>query len=121
MPADAPQRKDGDAFDVVLMHGPTDDGEGARVLRARPGRLDSGEVRPMREGRPLATGGEVVRLEQRPDAPSLFDVQVECTVPGAAPAPRAESHGGPAQVATPAYRDNWDFTFGARRDRDQLN
>jgi hypothetical protein len=77
MSADAPQRNEGDAFDVVLMHGPTQDGEGARVIRARPGRLDAGEVRPMREGRPLAAGGEVVRLEQRPNAPALFDVHVE--------------------------------------------
>jgi hypothetical protein len=119
MSADAPQPKNGDAFDVVLMHGPTDDGEGARVLRARPGRLDAGEVRPMREGRPLAVGGEVVRLEPRTGTPALFDVQVECTIPGPTGAPKAGGPTGPAQVATPAYRDNWDLTFGARRD--QLN
>jgi hypothetical protein len=120
MSEDAPQRKR-DAFDVVLMHGPTEDGEGARVLRARPGRLDAGEVRPMREGRPLGVGGEVVRLEPRVDAPALYDVQVEYTVPS--PSPDREAgppvRTGPAQVATPAYRDNWDHTFGTRRK--QLN
>jgi hypothetical protein len=115
MSADDPQREDGDTFDVVLMHGPTEDGEGARVLRARPGRIDAGEVRPMREGRPLA-GGEIVRLERRADAPAVFDVRVECVIPApAAGKGTSRSEGGPAQVATRAYRDNWELTFGSRQ------
>jgi hypothetical protein len=119
MPADGPPKEAGDAFDVVLMHAPTSDGEGARVLRARPGRIDAGEVRPMREGRPVAPGGEVVRLERRADAQALFDVHVECVVPPvatAAPSEQARGDGRPPQVATPAYRTNWELTFGARRD-----
>jgi hypothetical protein len=114
MSADAPDKKDHDAFDVVMLRGATDDGEGARVVRARPGRVESGEVRPMRDGRPLG-GGEIVRLEQRKDAPALFDVRVECELP-AMPAGATPSHGGPAQVATPAYRDSWERTFRSRRD-----
>jgi hypothetical protein len=116
MSADGPERKDGDAFDVVLMHGLTDDGEGARVLRARPGRIDSGEVRPMREGRALVAGAEVVRLERREDAPALFDVHVECAIPSA-PGSRAtaSAQSGPPQIATREYRENWELTFGARR------
>src|ERR1035438_2766899 len=47
----SPQDKDA-TFDVVMVHGATDDGAGAKVLRARPGRLDAGEGRPMREGKP---------------------------------------------------------------------
>jgi hypothetical protein len=117
MSGDGPQKEDGDAFDVVLMHGPTHDGEGARVLRARPGRIDAGEVRPMREGRPVVAGAEVVRLERRADAPALFDVHVECVIPGAvATVPAARPDGGPAQVATPAYRENWELTFGSRKN-----
>ena len=119
------REKNSKPFDVVLMGGATEDGEGARVLRARPGRIDAGEVRPMREGRPLA-GGEVVRLEPRADAPALFDVHVECVVPAGAgtatasmsgPPPTApsRSEGRPPQVATRAYRDNWEVTFGSRR------
>ena len=122
MSADGPEREQASDFDVVLMHGPTEDGEGARVLRARPGRIDAGEVRPMSEGRPLAAGGEVVRLERRAGALPVFDVRVECAIPAAravgpaaAPANRAAPpQSGPAQVATPAYRANWDHTFGAR-------
>jgi hypothetical protein len=122
MSQDEPQRN-GKAFDVVLLGGATDDGEGARVLRARPGRIDAGEVRPMRDGRPLS-GGEVVRLERRLDAPALFDVHVECVVPtpeasGGQQTPESSTDsrgdGGPPQVATRAYRDNWEATFGARR------
>ena len=62
MSSDADQKADGEAFDVVLVHGATGDGEGARVLRARPGHIEAGEVRPIREGQSLAPGGEVVRL-----------------------------------------------------------
>jgi hypothetical protein len=108
MPDDAPQKNDGGDFDVVMVHGKTPDGEGARVLRARPGRVDAGEVRPMREGKPL-TSGEVVRLEPRKDAPALFDVKVEHVVEGPVASP---AHGGPAQVATPEYRASWERTFG---------
>jgi hypothetical protein len=106
---------DGEDLDVVLLRGATDDGEGARVLRARAGRIEAGEVRPLREGRPLATGGEVVRLEARKDAPALYDVHVEHVV--ASPDTPTEAtpgeRSGPAQVATPAYRESWDRTFGA--------
>lgn len=111
-PPETPGHKRGE-FDVVLMHGATEDGEGAQVLRARPGRIETGEVRPMLEGRPLAPGGEIVRLERRKDAPAFFDVHVECKVPtGCADPARTTTAGGPAQVATQAYRESWSRTFG---------
>ena len=112
MSDEEPRRKEGDAFDVVWMRGPTDDGQGARVLRARPGRIDAGEVRPLREGKQFFGGGEVVRLEQRADAPALYDVRVELNVPTSSEAPAAQVQGGPPQVATRAYRENWELTFG---------
>jgi hypothetical protein len=108
MPEEGPQKKEGGEYDVVMVAGRTQDGEGAQVVRARPGRVEAGEVRPMKEGKPLAAG-EVVRLEQRKDAPALYDVHVEHVVqPAAAKAP----HGGPAQVATDEYRESWERTFG---------
>jgi hypothetical protein len=112
------EKKESDALDVVLIHGATGDGEGARVLRARAGHLETGEIRPLREGQPLATGGEVVRLVERPNAPCLYDVKVDYKVPGTtATAPRTAT--GPAQVATRAYRDSWERTFAPpRRDKD---
>ena len=110
MPDDAAQKKDAGDFDVVMPHGKTADGEGTQVLRARPGRIEAGEVRPMRDGKPL-TAGEVVSLQQRADAPGLFDVKVEHVVE--APAGKG-AHAGPAQVATPEYREAWERVFGAR-------
>ncbi|HEY3819639.1 MAG TPA: hypothetical protein VGL81_20865 [Polyangiaceae bacterium] len=109
MPDDAAEKKDAGDFDVVMPHGKTPDGAGTQVIRARPGRLETGEVRPMRDGKPL-TAGEVVSLSQRADAPGLFDVKVEHVVEGAAP---KGTHAGPAQVATPEYRESWERVFGA--------
>lgn len=60
-------------------------------------------------GKPLAPGGEVVRLEQRPDSKALYDVHVDYKVPDESP---PSSRSGPPQVATPAYRASWDRTFG---------
>jgi hypothetical protein len=104
--------KDLDALDVVLLHGPTDDGEGAQVIRARGQTLETGEVRPMREGRALPPKSEVVKLTPRKESQWLYDVRVEHAVAPASEAARASS--GPPQVATRAYRDSWERTFGAR-------
>jgi hypothetical protein len=120
MASDTPQRKDGDGFDVVLMHGKTTDGEGACVLRARPGKLEAGEVRPLREGKPIVGGGEVVRLSPRAGMPHLYDVDVQCAIPSTAETPAIPA-GGPAQVATPAYRESWERTFGAPRRKAMTN
>jgi hypothetical protein len=98
-------------FDVVLPHGKTDDGQGARVLRARPGRLEAGEVRPLREGKPLGKG-EVVSLSRRQDAPALYDVKVEHEIEAPEAAAPQKSTPGPAQVATRAYRESWERIFG---------
>jgi hypothetical protein len=106
-----PDKSGGEGLDVVLLHGATEDGEGAKVLRARSGRVEAGEVRPLREGRPLGAGGEVVRLEARKEAPALFNVHVEHVVPGAKDE-ISPARSGPAQVATRAYRESWERTFG---------
>jgi hypothetical protein len=113
MSSDAPDNKQEDTFDLILVHGVTLDGEGAHVLRARPGRLEAGEVRPLHPGRPLVPGGEVVRLVCREGAP-VYDVKVEYQVPATEPTTRSPS--GPAQVATRAYRDSWERTFGNCND-----
>ncbi len=97
---------DATAQDVVLLHEPTDDGHGVRVLRAREGRIEAGVVRPLEEGKPI-TQGEVVKLTPRPGAPALCDVEVQYAPQ--APPPR----GKPVQVATKAYRDAWDRIFDA--------
>jgi hypothetical protein len=106
--------------DVALLYAPTDDGKGARILRARDGTIEAGEVRPAKDGQPLQ-GAELVRLEPRPDAPCVCDVQVLHEArrrEPPSPAAAVEPTGRPAQVATEDYRLNWDRVFGhARRGK----
>jgi hypothetical protein len=99
--------------DVVFLQGPTDDGQGVRVVRAREDRLETGEVRPLKEGQPLV-GGEVVQLAPRDGAPRLCDVRVLARLGEA----EGRSDGKPAQVATSAYRESWDRIFGAPPKRE---
>lgn len=96
--------------DVVLLGPKTADGNGIHVLRARSESIEAGELRALREGQPIT--GEVVKLEPRKDMPLVCDVRESWTPPKAAAA--MPVHKGPAQVATPAYRERWDEIFGAR-------
>src|SRR5262245_46487697 len=68
------QHKKAASPDVALLYAPTDDGHGARVIRARDGALEAGEVRPVRDGQPI-NHGELVRLSPRSDAPCVCDVE----------------------------------------------
>lgn len=126
--------KDDPPFDVALLGGQTEDGGGQRVLRLRPEGASLGEVRPLKEGQPIH--GEVVQLKPRGEAPGVCDVSV--LVPSRQPAPARPStppaerasaaprapagpHQGPPQVATPAYRSNWDRIFGDKKEKSGLN
>src|SRR5215471_5554684 len=102
--------------DVALLYAPTEDGTGARILRARNGAIETGEVRPAKEGQPF-NNGELVRLRPRTGTPSLCDVEVlyrAAPVSGEMPSAHggtesesaAAGLSGPAQVATESYRDN---------------
>lgn len=62
----------------------------------------------MQEGKPIPPRGEVVRLKPRAGMPRVCDVEV-------AYGGDTEGRSGPAQVASKAYRDNWDAVFGARK------
>ena len=95
--------------DVVLLGGPTEDGEGVHVLRAREDRLETGEVRPLKEGQPLLSG-EVVKLVPRAQS-RVCDVEVLAKI-GKKDGAQATEQGGPAQVATRAYRESWERIFG---------
>jgi hypothetical protein len=101
-----PGRKD----DVVFVHSKAESGDGFRVIRKREGVIEVGEIRPVQEGKPLT--GEMVKLSPRKDHEQIFDVEVLVSkeqVQGGA----ARSLSGPAQVATAAYRSNWDAIFGS--------
>jgi hypothetical protein len=107
--ADPPERQD-----VVILAGPTEDGQGIRVLRARDEHIEGGEVRPLKEGRPLGSG-EVVKLTPRKGAARVCDVEVVANLGS------EERGGGPPKVATKAYRESWDRIFGGADERNRLN
>lgn len=99
--------------DVVFVHGPAEGGNGYRVIRKRDDAIELGEIRAVEEGRPLH--GDLVKLKQRKEHERLFDVETVVSREEVAPSKKA-LHAGPAQVATDAYRENWDAIFGPRED-----
>lgn len=116
--ADDNRAPGGPKTDVVLLGPPTPDGSGVHVLRARDERLEAGELRALEEGRPIT--GEVVTLAPRKDNPRVCDVKESISVGPAALRPGSNKTKGPPQVATQAYRENWEEVF-ARRGNADLN
>ena len=108
--APPPPKDSAPATDVLLLHSPTADGEGVRVVRAREGHLELGEVRPLKEGAPIVSG-EVVHLTSRTDHPELCDVRVQYKAPERRHDAATPAHKGPALVNSGAYRDHWDGIF----------
>lgn len=101
---DSKSTSGGPPRDVVLVHGLTDDRKGLKVLRARSEGIEVGEVRPLSEGQPISS--DVVRLRPRKETPYICDVETTYSPP--------RKNSGPAQVATRAYRDNWDQIWSSR-------
>lgn len=100
--------------DVVLVTGPTDDGKGMNVLRAKDDTLQIGAMRPLEEGKPIL--GELVKLKPRTESPALFDVETHLPNPVQGKAKRSDpsarpTSAGPAQVATDTYRTGWDRIY----------
>jgi hypothetical protein len=121
--------------DIAILNGPTEDGQGARLVRIREGgEVSTGEIRPLREGEAL-NQAEVVRLhpldaEQRVCAVEVLHAPSPTT--GAAAAPqkaeeqaekreraRHENTAGPARVTNAKYRENWSTIFEAPDPRPQ--
>lgn len=120
--------------DIAILHGPTEDGAGARLLRFRGDTVTAGEIRPAREGQPIGQG-ELVRLKPLHRELPVCEVEVlhASTAPardaesgaesggetGAAPeveraAQPARQRAGPARVSNRRYRRNWNAVFGAK-------
>lgn len=99
--------------DVMLLHSPSDDGEGVRALRFRPGRLDFTELHPVADGQAVGDN-ELIKLTPKKEAPYLCDVNVLYT-PHENQSLPSTAHAGPARVSSRAYRQNWDRVFGSTR------
>ena len=129
---DEARAADASGEDLVLVHGRTEDGDGLRVIRRRPGAIELAEIRPMVEGQPLV--GDLVRLHPREESPLLFRVETQYRAPRqalgsgepaasasdaaadpTAAADGAVGHSGPARVATDQYRDGWGRIWGQSR------
>lgn len=104
--------------DVALIHGKTAEGD-LRIIRKRDDQLELGMVRPLTHGAPIT--GEVVSLTPRPEFPLLCDVKVELEAQRAAKDIAAPARHGPAQVATDAYRQNWDRIWPNKGDPGPAN
>lgn len=125
--ADDPHHNPLEQADVALLAGPTADGKGVTVLRAKRGRLEAGEVRPLEPGKPIV--GEVVSLKPRKSFPLLCDVETHVDVQAAVAQPRPREstveskvhRSGPPQVASDAYRRNWDAIYRHGKKPELLN
>lgn len=112
MSDDAPDKdsKSGADHDVVLLHSRTEDGEGMRAIRSRPEKLELAEIRPLKKGKPLASG-EIIRLQPREESPLIFDVKVQYD---GRPA-QDMCHSGPPRYSSARYCENWEAVFGKRK------
>lgn len=108
--------------DMVLLHSPTEDGEGIRAIRAKDDKVDLAELRPLKEGQDVSHS-EVVRLTPHKELPALCDVDVMYS-PNESESHQstATDHAGPPRVASRAYRKNWDTIFtSAKPNKNLLN
>lgn len=107
--------------DLAFVQGPTEDGKGACVLRLKDGELSAGEIRPAREGEPIADR-ELVRLTPLREGTPVCEVEVlhppSSRKPPVGPTEAGKPSNGPARVSTPSYRKNWSAVFGAKRKND---
>ncbi|MCA9609362.1 MAG: hypothetical protein KC619_27365 [Myxococcales bacterium] len=108
-----PKRPD----DVALVLGATEGAEKLAVLRKRGDKVEAAVLAKAEEGKPVH--GDLVRLSAR-EEPHLYDVETihEAPKPDASTTPTPTgARSGPAQVASPAYREGWDRIFPAKRRR----
>jgi hypothetical protein len=96
-------------LDVVVPRAPTEDGKGVQVVRLTDATLEVGEVRPIEAGKPLH--GDVVKLTPRQDLPA-WNVEVLVRRERRPSEPPPPPRSGPPQIATAAYRENWQAVFG---------
>ncbi|MFO0551897.1 MAG: hypothetical protein U0271_26150 [Polyangiaceae bacterium] len=111
--------------DMLIVGGPSSDGNGVQVVRIQDDQVQAGELRAVREGQPIV--GECVRLHQRPEHERLYDVEVLAKTAPSSPKvePKSEAQGasrkGPAMVNSEAFRNGWEGIFGSAPRKADLN
>jgi len=109
--------------DIAILSGPTEDGQGARVVRIRDGgEVSAGEIRPVREGEPI-NQSELVRLHPLDANKRVCAVEVlhapHPSTDAAAQTkreakPDSKRSAGPVRVSNAKYRQNWNVIFGSK-------
>ena len=94
--------------EITLLSDPGPTGRRIYARHCADHKVIVGECWPCKEGQPL-NGTPVVALKRKGDG--VYDVVGEY---GADPNHCSGEAGGPALVASDAYRDGWDRIFGAR-------
>lgn len=107
--------------DAILIHGVSEDGAKMAVLRAREDRVEAGIISAVKEGEPVT--GELIKLTPRPEFPLVCDVETQLprgAINATGGSDTRATRGGPAQVATEAYRENWDAIWKPKPGKKQL-
>ena len=103
--------------DIAILSGPTEDGQGAKVVRIREGGdVTAGEIRPIREGEPI-NQSELVRLHPVQGSPRVCAVEV-LHAPEETEKRKAHGSAGPARVSNAKYRHNWSQIFEPQTQSD---
>ena len=95
--------------DIAILNGPTEDGQGAKVVRIREGDVSAGEIRPIRDGEPI-NQSELVRLHPLDASQRVCAVEV-LHAPADEDKRKANGSAGPARVSNARYRQNWSEIF----------
>ena len=103
--------------DIAILSGPTEDGQGAKVLRIREGDVTAGEIRPIRDGEPI-NQSELVRLHPLEGSQRVCAVEVLHAPPDEAEKRKASGSAGPARVSNAKYRHNWSQIFEPQTQAD---
>lgn len=92
------------------MSGKDDEGERIHPLGHVCEKHDAPALRTDAQGRPISLG----TMSRAVDGKPLLGGEL-CYPRGDGTYTPVKAHGGPAQVATQAYRDSYDWTFGLGR------
>jgi hypothetical protein len=96
--------------DVLFAYSKTESGDGFRVIRSRDDRIELGEVRELRDSKPVH--GDIVKLSPVAGQDKLYDVEVLME------GPKTRSTSGPVRVSNEGYRQQWEAIFGSQPSTD---